>query len=39
VTIADVQRVAGNIFSSEELAITALGQLGSVDLEQAAIAV
>jgi predicted Zn-dependent peptidase len=32
VTIADVQRVAGEIFSSDELAITAVGQLGSLDL-------
>lgn len=39
VTVADVQRVAGEIFSGDELAITALGQLGSLDLEHAAIAV
>ena len=39
VTIADVQRVAGEIFSGDELAITALGQLGSLNLERAQIAV
>src|SRR5215510_3735634 len=32
VTVADVQRVAGEIFASDELAITAVGQLGSLDL-------
>ncbi|MFY9554728.1 MAG: pitrilysin family protein [Blastocatellia bacterium] len=39
VTVADVQRVAGEIFSNDELAITALGQLGSLDLDHAQIAV
>jgi predicted Zn-dependent peptidase len=39
VTTADVQRVAREIFSSDELAITAVGQLGSLDLDQAQIAV
>ena len=39
VTAADVQRVATDIFSSNELAITAVGQLGSLDLDSAQIAV
>jgi predicted Zn-dependent peptidase len=39
VTLADVQRVACEIFCGEGLAITALGQLGSLDLDRAAIAV
>lgn len=39
VGIEDVQRVAGEIFDGDELAITALGQLGSLDLEQTQIAV
>ena len=39
VTVADVQRVAAGIFCSDELAITALGQLGSLDLDRAPIAV
>ena len=39
VTIADVQRVAAGIFCNGELAITALGQLGSLDLDHAPIAV
>jgi len=39
VTMADVQRVANEIFSNEDLAITALGQLGSLDLDHAQIAV
>lgn len=39
VTTSDVQRVAGGIFSSNELAITAVGQLGSLDLDRAQIAV
>jgi len=40
VTIADVQRVACDIFCNDgDLAITALGQLGSLDLERAQIAV
>ena len=39
VTRADVQRVAGEIFGSDELAITAVGQLGSLDLDRAQIAV
>ena len=39
VTVADVQRVAGEIFSTNELAITAVGQLGSLDLDRAQIAV
>ncbi|HSB08470.1 MAG TPA: pitrilysin family protein [Blastocatellia bacterium] len=34
VTREDVLRVAGSIFHDEELAITALGQLGSLDLER-----
>ncbi len=39
VSVADVQRIAGDIFSNDgELAITALGQLGSLDLERASIA-
>jgi len=37
VTTSDVQRVAGEIFSSDEMAITAVGQLGSLDLDQAQI--
>ena len=39
VTLAHVQRVAGEIFCGEALAITALGQLGSLDLDRASIAV
>ncbi|MEK6289223.1 MAG: pitrilysin family protein [Acidobacteriota bacterium] len=39
VTRSDVQRVAGEIFSGDELAITAVGQLGSLDLDRAQIAV
>jgi predicted Zn-dependent peptidase len=39
VTSSDVQRVAGDIFSSNDLAITAVGQLGSLDLDRAQIAV
>jgi predicted Zn-dependent peptidase len=39
VTIDGVQRVACEIFSGDELAITALGQLGSLDLERTQIAV
>jgi predicted Zn-dependent peptidase len=39
VTTSDVQRVAGEIFCSNELAITAVGQLGSLDLDRAQIAV
>jgi predicted Zn-dependent peptidase len=39
VTTADVQRVASEIFSSNDLAITAVGQLGSLDLDRAQIAV
>jgi len=39
VTRSDVQRVAGEIFDSDELAITAVGQLGSLDLDRAQIAV
>ena len=39
VTASDVQRVATDIFSSNELAITAVGQLGSLDLDSAQIAV
>jgi predicted Zn-dependent peptidase len=39
VTVADVQRVAGEIFCGDGLAITALGQLGSLDLDRAQIAV
>jgi len=39
VTTSDVQRVAGEIFSSNDLAITAVGQLGSLDLDRAQIAV
>jgi predicted Zn-dependent peptidase len=39
VTTADVQRVAGEIFSSDELAITAVGQLGALDLDRAQVAV
>jgi predicted Zn-dependent peptidase len=39
VSIADVQRVACDIFCNDSnLAITALGQLGSLDLERASIA-
>jgi len=39
VTLADVQRVAGEIFCGDALAITALGQLGSLDLDRASSAV
>ncbi|HEY3135567.1 MAG TPA: pitrilysin family protein [Blastocatellia bacterium] len=39
VTLAHVQRVAGEIFCGDGLAITALGQLGSLDLDRASIAV
>lgn len=39
VTLGHVQRVAGEIFCGEALAITALGQLGSLDLDRASIAV
>lgn len=39
VSVADVQRVAGEIFSSNDLAVTAVGQLGSLDLDRAQIAV
>jgi predicted Zn-dependent peptidase len=39
VTTADVQRVAGEIFCSDELAITAVGQLGSLDLDRTQVAV
>jgi len=39
VSTSDVQRVAGEIFSSNDLAITAVGQLGSLDLDRAQIAV
>ena len=39
VTVSDVQRVAGGIFSSNEVAITAVGQLGSLDLDRLQIAV
>jgi predicted Zn-dependent peptidase len=39
VTTADVRRVAGEIFGSDGLAITAVGQLGSLDLDRAQIAV
>lgn len=39
VTTDDVQRVAGEIFGSRELAITAVGQLGSLDLDREQIAV
>ena len=39
VTTDDVQRVAGEIFGSRELAITAVGQLGSLDLNREQIAV
>jgi predicted Zn-dependent peptidase len=35
VSTSDVQRVAGEIFGSDELAITAVGQLGSLDLDSA----
>jgi predicted Zn-dependent peptidase len=35
VTTADVQRVAEEIFGNDELAITAVGQLGSLDLDRA----
>ena len=37
VTTSDVQRVASDIFSSHDLAITAVGQLGSLDLAQIAV--
>ena len=39
VTTSDVQRVADEIFGSDELAITAVGQLGSLDLDRAQSAV
>jgi predicted Zn-dependent peptidase len=39
VSRSDVQRVAGEIFGNDELAITAVGQLGSLDLDRAQIAV
>ncbi len=39
VSRSDVRRVAGEIFGSDELAITAVGQLGSLDLDRAQIAV
>lgn len=39
VTTSDVQRVAGEIFGSDELAITAVGQLKTLDLDRAQIAV
>ena len=39
VTTDDVQRVAGEIFSGHELAITAVGQLGSLDLDKTQLAV
>src|SRR5215470_3786716 len=39
VTADDVQRVANDIFASDELAITAVGQLGSLDLDRTQIAV
>jgi predicted Zn-dependent peptidase len=39
VSVADVQRVAGEIFCSNDLAVTAVGQLGSLDLDHAQIAV
>jgi predicted Zn-dependent peptidase len=39
VTTDDVQRVAGEIFGAGELAITAVGQLGSLDLDREQIAV
>lgn len=39
VTVSDVQRVAGGIFSSNEVAITAVGQLGSLDLDRLQMAV
>lgn len=39
VTSADVQRMAAEIFGSRELAITAVGQLGSLDLDREQIAV
>jgi predicted Zn-dependent peptidase len=39
VTTDDVQRVAGEIFGSRELAITAVGQLGSLNLDREQIAV
>lgn len=40
VSVADVQRVADDIFSNDsQFAITALGQLGSLDLERASLAV
>jgi predicted Zn-dependent peptidase len=39
VSVADVQRIAGDIFSNDShFAITALGQLGSLDLERASLA-
>jgi predicted Zn-dependent peptidase len=34
VTADDVQRIAGEIFRGEELAITAIGQLESLDLDR-----
>jgi predicted Zn-dependent peptidase len=39
VTTDDIQRVAGEIFSGDELAITAVGQLGSLDLDKTPLAV
>jgi len=39
VTTADVQRVAGEIFNGNELAITALGQLNEVNLDRAQLAI
>jgi len=37
VTAEDVQRVAGEIFGTDDLAITAVGQLGSLDLDGASL--
>jgi predicted Zn-dependent peptidase len=39
VTIDDVQRVAGEVFDGNGLAITALGQLSSLDLDRGSVAV
>jgi predicted Zn-dependent peptidase len=39
VTIDDVQRIANEIFRGDELAITAIGQLESLDLDRVQIAV
>jgi len=39
VTTGDIQRVAGEIFTGDDLAITALGQLGEVNLDAKQIAV